>query len=83
MSHQTLRVAVHHFSPASIGVRLSRFFTMSVTVTRCAIQGVAAPDHVIHHPHHNSDCSRDLIKQVREHHSVGVRSPKERPVGWF
>jgi hypothetical protein len=20
----------------------------------------------IHHPHHNSDCSRDLIKQVRE-----------------
>lgn len=20
----------------------------------------------LHHPHHNSDCSRDLIKQVRE-----------------
>ena len=31
----------------------------------------------LHHPHHNSDCSRDLIKQVREflaHAGISVSS---------
>ena len=43
----------------------------------------------IHHPHHNSDCSRDLIKQVREFLAHAGVSPssyeakKKHAVGEF
>jgi len=71
--HQTLlRAILHDPLPANIHWReLESLLThLGATIepshgARFKVSLNTASD-FLHHPHHNSECSRDLIKQVRE-----------------